>query len=204
MNFTSTENETSVFDVPKNSTDFFLNKLNNDLYGSTVAKIGVGFMVGINHVIRPILMLGIVLFEMNGGDPQKRNLINMLQSIALINLILFTCLLGGCKIWRQAVGLIQFDTMKILERVGYVMLANIILLTDQMTILKYLHIVVWKRVKGLNDGFLAYFCGFTTLLLSLTITLVDHLPFAMQKRTMHLFQFKMMTGNSPYSFDQIQ
>ena len=204
MNFTSTENETSVFDVPKNSTDFFLNKLNNDLYGSTVAKIGFGFMVGINHVIGPILMLGIVLFEMNGGDPQKRNLINMLQSIALINLILFTCLLGGCKIWRQAVGLIQFDTMKILERVGYVMLANIILLTDQMTILKYLHIIVWKRVKGLNDGFLAYFCGFTTLLWSLTITLIDHLPYAMQNRTMHLFQFKMMTGNSPYSFDQIQ
>ena len=204
MIFTSSENETFVFDVPKNSTDFFLNKLNNDLYGSTVAKIGFGFMVGINHVIGPILMLGIVLFEMNGGDPQKRNLINMLQSIALINLILFTCLLGGCKIWRQVVGLIQFDTMKILERVGYVMLANIILLTDQMTILKYLHIIVWKRVKGLNDGFLAYFCGFTTLLWSLTITLIDHLPYAMQNRTMHLFQFKMMTGNSPYSFDQIQ
>ena len=204
MNFTSTVNETLVFDVLENSTDFFLNKLNNDLYGSTVAKIGFGFMVGINHVIGPILMLGIVLFEMNGGDPQKRNLINMLQSIALINLILFTCLLGGCKIWRQAVGLIQFDTMKILERVGYVMLANIILLTDQMTILKYLHIIVWKRVKGLNDGFLAYFCGFTTLLWSLTITLIDHLPYAMQNRTMHLFQFKMMTGNSPYSFDQIQ
>ena len=204
MNFTSTVNETFVFGVLENSTDFFLNKLNNDLYGSTVAKIGFGFMVGINHVIGPILMLGIVLFEMNGGDPQKRNLINMLQSIALINLILFTCLLGGCKIWRQAVGLIQFDTMKILERVGYVMLANIILLTDQMTILKYLHIIVWKRVKGLNDGFLAYFCGFTTLLWSLTITLIDHLPYAMQNRTMHLFQFKMMTGNSPYSFDQIQ
>ena len=204
MNFTSTENETFAFDVIENSTDFFLNKLNDDLYGSTAAKIGFGFMLGIIHVIGPILMLGIVLFEMNGGDPQKTNLINMLQSLALINLIIFTCLLGGCKIWRQAVGLIQFDTMKILESVGYVILSNIILLMDQMTILKYFHIVVWKRVKGLNDEFLAYFCRFTTLLWSLTITLIDHLPFAMQKRTMHLFQFKMMTGNSPYSFDQIQ
>ena len=168
MNFTSTENETFVSNVLENSTDFFLNKLNDDLYGSTAAKIGFGFMLGINHVIGPILMLGIVLFEMNGGDPQKRNLINMLQSLALINLVIFTCLLGGCKIWRQAVGLIHFDTMKILERVGYVIIANIILLMVQCTILKYLHIVVWKRVKGLNDGFLAYFCGFTTSLFLLS------------------------------------
>ena len=204
MNFTSTENETSVFDVPKNSTDFFLNKLNNDLYGSTEAKIGFGFMMGINHVIGPILVLGIVLFETNGGDSQKRNIINRLQSIALINLMIFTFLLGGCKIWRQAVGLIQFNTMKILESVGYVICINIILLMDEMTILKYLHIIVWKRVKGLNDGFLAFFCALTTLLWSLTVTFVDHLPFAMQNGTMHLYQFKIMTGNSPYSFDQIQ
>ena len=204
MNFTSTKNETLVFNVPKNSTDFFLNKLNDDLYGSTEAKIGFGFMIGSNHAIGPILMLGIVLFEINGGDSQKRNIINRLQSIALINLITFTCILGGCKIWRQAVGLIPFNTMEILERVGYVTCTNIILLMDEMTILKYLHIIVWKRVKGLNDEFMAFFCALTTLLWSLTITFIDHHPLAMQNGTMHLFQFKMMTGNSPYSFDQIQ
>lgn len=60
-------------------------------------------------------MLGVVLFEMNGGNPQKRNLINMLQSVALINLMILTCLLGACNVWRQVVGLIQFDTIKILE-----------------------------------------------------------------------------------------
>ena len=171
---------------------------------STEAKIGFGFMIGSNHAIGPILMLGIVLFEINGGDSQKRNIINRLQSIALINLITFTCILGGCKIWRQAVGLIPFNTMKILERVGYVICTNIILLMDEMTILKYLHIIVWKRVKGLNDEFMAFFCALTTLVWSLTITFIDHHPLAMQNGTMHLYQFKMMTGNSPYSFDHIQ
>ena len=171
---------------------------------STEAKIGFGFMIGSNHAIGPILMLGIVLFEINGGDSQKRNIINRLQSIALINLITFTCILGGCKIWRQTVGLIPYNTMKILESVGYVICTNIILLMDEMTILKYLHIIVWKRVKGLNDEFMAFFCALTTLVWSLTITFIDHHPLAMQNGTMHLFQFKMMTGNSPYSFDHIQ
>lgn len=201
MNFPSIGNQTNSIDIVENSTDFFLNELNESLYGSTLAKISFGFMIALNHAIGPVLLLGIVLFEMNGADPQKRNLINILFSLALINLIIFTFLLGGCKLWRQIVGLIEFNTMIVIERVGYIVCTNFILLMDQMTILRYLQIVVWKRVKGLNDGFLAVLCGLTTILWSSTICIIDHIPY---EKSILLFQLKMMAGNAPYSIDELQ
>ena len=90
--------------------------------------------------------------------------------------------------------------MIVIERIAYASMSNIVLLMDEMTILKYLHIIVWKRVKGLNDGFFAVFLGLTTLLTSLTITTVDHISYM----TLLLPQFKMLVGNSPYSFEELQ
>ena len=199
MNSSFIERQNVSFDTLENSTDFLLNELNENLYGTTVAKVGYGFMLILNHFLGPILLSGIVLFEMNGGDPQKRNLINMLHSIALINLIIFSLLLGGCKLWRQIVGLIEFDTIVVVEWIVYTSISNIVLLMDAMTFLKYLHIIVWKRVKGLNDGFLALFLGLTILLTSLTVTTVDHISY----KTLLLPPFKMMAGNSPHSFEDL-
>ena len=136
------------------SSEFELNNLHNDLYGSTLGKIGYFFIACLmNMVIGPILLSGIIIFEVFSGDPQKRNLINRLLSLCCGNLILLSFSIGFCQVWRGTLGLIDVHIMTWFEGVGEILLTSFILFYDEMTILRFLYIVVWKRVIEIDDKF---------------------------------------------------
>ena len=91
------------------STDDDLQKYHQYMYGTLSSRIGYYIMLFVAHVIAPILLLGIIIFEKKGGDPQKRNLLNRLQSMALTNAMLYCIVIGVCRLWREIFGLINFS-----------------------------------------------------------------------------------------------
>jgi hypothetical protein len=172
-----------------NATTYFdLNTFYDYLNTTLPAKIVYVLLTIITYIVGSTLVLGIIIFERKAGDPQKRNVINRLFSMALINQILFFSLVGGCRFWRIAFGLIDPDVMIWIEGFGYIFCSNFFLFMNQMTIFRYLHIVVWKRVKGLDDEFWAFFLSAGTAGLSCWQYVCEHTPPQVQ---MHVFKINM-------------
>ena len=181
------------------STDFKLNSLHEYLYGSLWSKIGYFWMIFICHIVGPILLSGIVMFETFGGDPQKRNVINRLLSLCCINRILMTSLLGICRVWRELFGLIDVQIMTWIEGFGQFFGLNVIFFVTEMTILRFLYIVVWKRVRVFDDGFWTLFISLLTCSWSLCLTIISK-----YSSQMSLIWFKINTANLSEDFDDIR
>ena len=178
--------------LSNNVTYLQYQSFHENFYSATLSKTAYAFILFMTHVIGPILLSGIIIFEKKGGDPQKRNIINRLLSLALTNQIIYTTLVGTSKICREIFGLISFETMIWVEFLGYIALNNVLLFLNEMTIMKYLNIIVWKRVKGLNDSFWESVMCSVTLAWSSWQCVCDHMPLEMR-----LYSFKVSTESFP-------
>ena len=181
------------------STNTKLEALHEKLYGSPATSFLYVLILIINHIIGTLLLGGIIAYEWYGGDPQKRNIINRLQSLGLVNLIMSSTILGIVRVVREIVGLIDFDFMFWTECLFCMCVCNTILFFTQMSVFQFLYIVVWKRVKGLNDEFWAAFLIGTTYVMSFWVVLVDHIS-----RKMFVGVLMVHTSNSNESFDEIR
>ena len=94
------------------STNMQLERLHDSLYGSVPCKIIYIFLLVLTHILGPLALVGIIAYEKRGGDPQKRNIINRLQTIGLTNQIIFSTLIGLVRVWREIFGLIDFRFQK--------------------------------------------------------------------------------------------
>jgi len=140
------------------------------------AKISYCILLFFTHIVGPILMSGIISFERKEGDPQKRNVINRLFSMALINAMMFCILVGVCRAWDMMIGLISSNAMFWIECFGYIICNNVMLFMNEMTILRYLHIIVWKRVKDIDDGLWALILSNATFGVSIWQSIFEHSP----------------------------
>ena len=175
MNYSSEKMNQSELSL--NSTEYLqIDSFHVYLNQHLAAKISYYFLLLVIHILGPILILGIISFERKEGDPQKRNVINRLFSMALINAILLCILIGGCRTWGIMIGLISSNTMFWIEFFGYILCNNVMLFMNEMTILRYLHIIVWKRVKDLDDEFWAFVLSITTFGVSLWQCIYEHTP----------------------------
>ena len=120
--------------------------------------------------------MGIIIFEKKGGDPQKRNVLNRLQSMALTNAMLYCIIIGICRLWREIFGLIDFSYIIWVECSVSVFSSNFVFLISEMTIIRYFYIVVWKRVKEIDDEFWACFLNIATTFYSCWMTIMEHIP----------------------------
>ena len=181
------------------STDDELQRYHEYMYGTLSTKLGYYLMLLMAHIIAPILILGMVFFEIKGGDPQKRNILNRLQSMALTNGIMYCIVIGICRLWREIFGLIDFSFMVWVECFVNILCINFVFLFSEMTILQYLYIVVWKRVKEIDDEFWAFFLNIVTVHWSFWITLFEHVP-----ARMYTYVLKILTANISESLDGIR
>ena len=131
--------------------------LYNYLYGVIEWKIILYTTIFLNFIIGPILMFGIVIFEIFGGDSQKRTILNRLLSGSLINAAIFGIIIGVSRIVRDCYGLVD-------SRLGLsIIVARMIVKNASymfffcLTIWRYLFIVVWKRMRGVQDNFFSTF-----------------------------------------------
>ena len=189
--------KTNVSNV--STMDFELNNLHSHLYGSTLGNIGYFFIAFvINMVVGPILLSGIVVFEVLSGDPQKRNVINRLWSLCCVHLILFSLLFGFCQVWRGTLGLIDVQIMTWIEAVADIFVVSMILFHDEMTILRFLYIVVWKRVIEIDDKFWTIVCWVINYSCSCCLVIISR-----QSSSVTHPMFKRYTGNLSENFEDI-
>ena len=181
------------------STNTQLERLHDYLYGSVPCKIVYVLLLVLTHVLGPLALVGIIAYEKRGGDPQKRNIINRLQTIGLTNQIIFSTLIGLVRVWREIFGLIDFDAMIWIECFCYIAGLNFLLLFNEMTIIQFMYIVVWKRVKEINDEFWAFFLSLTTTSVSCWIAIVEHTP-----NKIYLYPLKLHTANLRQPFIEVR
>ena len=181
------------------STNIKLERFYEELFADPTAKCSHIFLLIVIHIIGPILLSGIITYEKYGGDPQKRNIINRLQSIGIASLIIRTEIHGIVIILRETFGLIDLSIIIWIECLFCMFVCNALLFFAEMSVIHLLYIVVWKRVKSIDDEFWACFLISTTTVVSFWVTIVDHIP-----QRMLVFNFSIHTADSKESFEQIR
>ena len=142
------------------------------LYGDAPGKTVLYSNIALCSLIGPILMLGIVTFEMFGGDSQKRTIVNRLLSAVLINISIIGVIAGFTRVIRDVDGLIDFNLAMFLMLSSKFFKNAAIILYNVLTIFRFLFIVVWKRMTGVHDKFWSYFICCAAYLLSLWFIIV--------------------------------
>ena len=176
----------SIVDANASSENY-----NDNLYGSTLAKVARTFLLFIQHVVGPILIFGIIAYEKKSGDPQKRNIINRLQSLLFENMIFINVTLSVWKIFIEIFGLKSFSAIFWLECFIDIGFVNVSLLFAEITIIQFMYIVVWKRVKEINDEFWSKYLKNTTTWMSCWLVLFEHTP-----PRVHSIYLKRLAANS--------
>lgn len=139
------------------------------LYGGTQGKILLYWSIFLFSVVGPLLMLGIVFFEMFGGDSQKRTIINRLLSAILINTAIWSILWGITRVVRDTCGLVDYNLALFFRLSSIFLRTSIYIFYNLLTISRFLFIVVWKRMRGVQDKFWMLFLTITAYLLSFWI-----------------------------------
>ena len=181
------------------STNAELERFYEELFSDPTSKLSQIILLIVTHIIGPIFLSGIIAYEKYGGDPQKRNIINRLQSMGIASLIIATEIHGIVIILRETFGLIDLSIMIWIECLFCMFICNAILCFAEMSVLHLLYTVVWKRVKDINDEFWACFLISTTTVVSSWVALVDHIP-----KRMLFFHLMIHTANSKESFEEIR
>ena len=143
----------------ENADDLYLKNeiLYEYLYGDFEGKIILYITIFFIFLIGPILMIGIVIFEMFGGDSQKRTIINRLLSGFLGNVAVFGFMTGVSRIIRDSYGLVDSRLGMCIQFTRMGLKNAMYLYYSSMTIWRFLFIVVWKRMKGVQDNFFSTF-----------------------------------------------
>ena len=179
------------------SSNTKLERFYEELFGDPTSKFSQIILLIVIHIIGPIFLSGIIAYEKYGGDPQKRNIINRLQSMGIASLIIRTEIHGIVIILRETFGLIDLSIIIWIECLFCMFVCNAILFFAEMSVIHLLYIVVWKRVKSIDDEFWACFLISTTSMVSFWVALVDHIP-----QRMLVFNFLIHTADSKESFEQ--
>ena len=136
------------------------------LYGDMIGKTILYVNILLTSLIGPSLMLGIVIFEMFGGDSQKRTILNRLLSSILINGAILSMMFGISRVARDVVGPFSYNTALFFRTSASFFKLAAYFYYNTLTICRFLFIVVWKRMKGIQDKFWAYFLGLLAYVLS--------------------------------------
>lgn len=136
------------------------------LYGGVEGKICLYLYLVLSMGVGSVLSGGIVYYENFGGDPQKRSILNRLLSMILVCLMMFAISKGTWRIVRDVNGLLSYDLCLWIQFCGYWLKLCIMLFYCELTILRHLFIVVWKRMRVINDELLA----FTLMISSITVS----------------------------------
>lgn len=123
------------------------------LYGEIVSRIihltVIVFIIGIG----PLLCTVIVLYEYIGADRRKVTIINRLRPPIYINIALQSLIWGIVRIFRDILGLLPYALVTPLLALSQILLLSALLLATELTVFRFVFIVVWKRVKPFDDEF---------------------------------------------------
>ena len=123
------------------------------MYGNSTLYVTYYFGLAIVFILGPLLSLTIVFYERFGADRQKRTIINRLLSLIFINIAMQSCIWSVFRLVRDTVGLLEDDNILLVIMFSRVLSMSSLFFSTEVTILRFLYIVVWKRMKTINDDF---------------------------------------------------
>ena len=154
-----------------NDTNYVNNSaimLYEHIYGTTERKILLYISLFLVYVVGPLLALGIVLYENFGSDRQKRTIVNRLLSFGVGNIAVYCVLSGTFRVIRDVCGLLDYRMMVWINSFTLIFKLSGVFFYTEMTICRFLFIVVWKRIKVMDDDFFMRVLGLSTY----TITII--------------------------------
>ena len=146
----------------------------NYLYGDLIYRVFYFFVIGVVLIFGPILCTTMVLFEQFGADSQKRNILNRLCSYVFVNASILSFLWSLLRILRDSFGLLNWNLFYPISIIfGWLNLSCIMFITE-ITVFRFFYIVVWKRMKVIDDEFWTSVASKSTYLAIFYIILLYH------------------------------
>ena len=126
-------------------------------------------------IIGPFLCLTIVLYENFGSDRQKRTIINRLSSHGFLNIAISSVIWSIIRIIRDNVGLLSHSLAESITLISVVVWISATFFITEMVIFRFLYIVVWRRMKEINDEFWHYILLLSNILISVNFAIGNYL-----------------------------
>ena len=123
------------------------------LYGGSFSCVIYYAVIALILVIGPLLCTAIVLYEHFGADRHKRTLLNRLSSLIFINFALQSIIWSILRILRDTLGVLPSHLTTPILAISHNLSMSSLLFVTELTTIRYLYIVVWKRMKEINDEF---------------------------------------------------
>ena len=126
-------------------------------------------------IVGPALYIAIVLYENFGADSQKRTIINRLCSFLFCNIAINSCIWGVTRILRDIFGLLPNYVFMWARFFFLSMGGSAALFATEITMFRFLYIVIWKRMKPINDEFWTRVLALSNYVISVTFFLAAYL-----------------------------
>ena len=156
-------------------SDSDLNDIYEHLYGNMASYIVYYVVLVLSLTVVPLLCSTIVLYEHFGADSQKRTIINRISSLIFTNIAINSFIWAILRIMRDVYGLLPVTLVAWIFVFTKSIQTSTLLFASELTIFRFLYIVIWKRMKSINDEFWMRVLARSTYLMALYIRLVAFL-----------------------------
>ena len=126
-------------------------------------------------IFGPFLCVTIVVYENFGSDRQKRTIINRLSSHVFSNIAINSFIWSILRIIRDNVGLLSHSLAASINSISAVVWISSTLFITELVIFRFLYIVVWRRMKEINDEFWHYILLLSNILISITFAVGNYI-----------------------------
>ena len=123
------------------------------LYGDYSQRIPYYIVLILILLVGPLLCITIVFYEYFSSDRQKRTILNRLSSHIFLNIAINSFIWSILRILRDILGLLNtsFITPVVLFS-GGIWISSTLFITE-LTVSLFLYIVIWKRLRAIDDDF---------------------------------------------------
>ena len=157
---------TSTLNVSNYIVNISSTEIYDHLYGNTFSYVIYCIVLGLILFVGPLLCLSIVLYERFGGDRQKRTIMNRLTSIIFTNIAFQSVIWSILRIVRDVFGLLPPHIFRIVTFVPQICVMSTLLFVTELTVFRFLYVVVWRRMKTIEDDFFEVVLTLSTLLIA--------------------------------------
>ena len=123
------------------------------LYGGYFQRISYYVVLILILLVGPFLSITIVFYEYFGSDRQKRTILNRLSSHIFLNIAINSVIWSILRILRDTLGLLNTSLITPVALFsGGIWISSTLFITE-LTVSRFLYIVIWKRLRAINDDF---------------------------------------------------
>ena len=126
-------------------------------------------------IFGPFLCVTIVVYENFGSDRQKRTIINRLSSHVFSNIAINSFIWSILRIIRDNVGLLSHSLAASINSISAVVWISSTFFITELIIFRFLYIVVWRRMKEINDEFWHYILLLSNIFVSISFAVGNYL-----------------------------